>query len=146
MRYVHTNLVARDWRRLAAFYRDVFDCAVGAERELAGPWLERGSGISGARIEGVHLKLPGYGHEGPTLELFQYTQPADAESPTPDRPGLGHIAFEVEDVDGMREKVIAAGGSAVGSIETVTLPGTGEITWTYVRDPEGNIIELQRRA
>jgi len=26
-RYVHTNLVARDWRKLAAFYQDLFGCA-----------------------------------------------------------------------------------------------------------------------
>jgi len=31
-RYVHTNLVALDWRRLAAFYVEVFGCwpAAGA--------------------------------------------------------------------------------------------------------------------
>ena len=25
-KYVHTNIVARDWRRLAVFYQDVFGC------------------------------------------------------------------------------------------------------------------------
>jgi predicted enzyme related to lactoylglutathione lyase len=60
--------------------------------------------------------------------------------------GRGHIAFEVKDVNATRENVIAAGGSALGTIETVTVPGAGVITWTYVRDPEGNIIELQRRG
>jgi predicted enzyme related to lactoylglutathione lyase len=25
-RYVHTNLIARDWRKLAAFYQLVFGC------------------------------------------------------------------------------------------------------------------------
>ena len=27
----------------------------------------------------------------------------------------------------------------------MAVPGLGSVTWTYVRDPEGNIIELQRR-
>jgi hypothetical protein len=27
----------------------------------------------------------------------------------------------------------------------VAIPGSGTITWTYLRDPEGNIIELQHR-
>jgi len=27
----------------------------------------------------------------------------------------------------------------------MVIPGVGTVTWTYVRDPEGNIIELQRR-
>ena len=26
-RYVHTNLVARDWKKLAQFYETVLDCA-----------------------------------------------------------------------------------------------------------------------
>jgi hypothetical protein len=41
--------------------------------------------------------------------------------------------------------VLSAAGSLVGTIESVAIEGAGTITWTYVRDPEGNIIELQRR-
>ena len=40
-------------------------------------------------------------------------------------------------------QVLAAGGRAIAEIVTLT-PGPGiEITWCYVTDPEGNIIELQ---
>src|SRR5690242_18585856 len=49
MRYVHTNLVARDWRRLADFYVNVFRCAVaGPERDLHGDWLDTATALSGA--------------------------------------------------------------------------------------------------
>ena len=42
-RFVHTNLVARDWRRLARFYERVFGCTpVPPERDLAGQWVEDG--------------------------------------------------------------------------------------------------------
>ena len=38
-RYVHTNLIARDWRRLAAFYESVLGCVpVHPERE---PGMEK---------------------------------------------------------------------------------------------------------
>jgi hypothetical protein len=40
--------------------------------------------------------------------------------------------------------VLAAGGRAVGELVTVTIPGVGPITFAYVTDPEGNVIELQR--
>jgi hypothetical protein len=84
LRYLHTNLIARDWQRLAAFYELVFGCVrVLPERHLSGESMERGSGVSGARID--------------------------------------------------------------GTIESVAVAGAGRITWTYARDPEGNIIELQRR-
>jgi hypothetical protein len=39
--------------------------------------------------------------------------------------------------------VLAAGGSKLGEIVTFDVPGVGSITWTYIRDPEDNIIELQ---
>jgi orotate phosphoribosyltransferase/catechol 2,3-dioxygenase-like lactoylglutathione lyase family enzyme len=147
MKYAHTNLVARDWQRLARFYEGVFGCVpVPPERHLADESIARGTGIPGARLDGVHLRLPGFGSDGPTLEVFQYGEQVDAPAATPNRVGFGHIAFAVDDVNAAREAVLAAGGTPVGSVETVVLPGTGTITWTYVRDPEGNIIELQHRT
>jgi predicted enzyme related to lactoylglutathione lyase len=145
-KYVHTNLIARDWRRLATFYENVFGCVrVLPERDLSGEWLARGSGIANARLRGVHLRLPGPGHDGPTLEIFQYDECEATPAAAANRVGFGHIAFAVDDVEAAREAVLAAGGSALGTIEAVVIPEAGRITWTYVRDPEGNIIELQRR-
>ena len=92
----------------------------------------------------MHLRRPGHGADGPTLEIVQYEHGLDGGAPVANRVGFGHIAFQVQDVDAAREKVIASGGSAVGTIETVTVPRAGVITWTYVRDPEGNIVELQK--
>jgi hypothetical protein len=54
-RYVHTNIIARDWRVLARFYEAVFGCVlVPPERDLSGDWLDRGTGIRGAHVRGVH--------------------------------------------------------------------------------------------
>ncbi|HEY5619766.1 MAG TPA: VOC family protein [Vicinamibacterales bacterium] len=145
-RYVHTNLVARDWRRLAAFYEHAFLCTrVLPERDLAGESLQRGSGVPGARIRGIHLRLPGSGPDGPTLEIFQYAESVDAPEPVANRVGFGHVAFAVDDVIATRDVVLASGGTTLGSVEVVVIPGVGRITWTYVRDPEGNIVELQHR-
>ena len=146
MRYLHTNLIARDWQRLAAFYERIFGCVrVLPERHLSGESMERGSGVAGARIDGVHLRLPGHGDDGPTLEVFQYATNAEADAPVANRVGFGHIAFEVDDVAASRDAVVAAGGTLLGTVESVAIQGAGRIMWTYVRDPEGNIIELQRR-
>ena len=71
-RYVHINLVARDWRRLARFYQDVFGCVpVPPERNLPGAEMEAATGVTRAHLQGMHLRLPGAGLEGPTLEIFQ---------------------------------------------------------------------------
>lgn len=145
MRYVHTNLIARDWRRLAEFYEAVFGCTrVPPERRQSGEWLARGTGVPGARLEGVHLKLPGYGEEAPTLEIYSYAEPVDSPAPVANRLGFGHIAFEVQDVGATLDRVRGYGGTAVGETVTAEVPGRGRITFVYAADPEGNLIELQR--
>jgi predicted enzyme related to lactoylglutathione lyase len=145
-RYAHTNLVARDWRALGRFYEQVLGCVpLPPARDLSGEWLERGTGVPGARITGQHYRMPGGSPFGPTLEIFQYDSPEDAAPPPANRVGFGHIAFVVDDVDAARAAVLAAGGSAVGTIESIEIAGAGRITWTYVRDPEGNLVELQKR-
>ena len=143
-RYAHTNLIARDWRALAAFYQNVFGCAPVAERDLKGEWLDDATSLSGARIRGIHLRLPGYGDEGPTLEVFQYDDQLAPCVTAPNRPGFGHIAFAVDDVSAACAAITAAGGSLVGKIVTVGIPGAGEIVFAYAADPEGNIIEVQQ--
>jgi catechol 2,3-dioxygenase-like lactoylglutathione lyase family enzyme len=141
----HINLVARDWERLAAFYEGVFGYTrVLPERDLSEPWLESGTGVRGARVRGVHLRLPGA--EGPTIEVFSYYPALDALPTAPNRPGWGHIAFAVEDVAGARAAVLEAGGSALGELIETEIEGAGEIAFAYVADPEGNVIELQRWA
>lgn len=148
-RYAHTNLVAADWRRLARFYQDVFGCRlVPPQRDLSGSWLEDATGIPEVHVQGVHLRLPGYGDEGPTLEVFQYRPDRYTPDPAraPDKPGLGHLAFQVEDVEAALARVVAAGGGAVGRTVTTDIVDAGRITFVYATDPEGNIIELQQWA
>jgi glyoxylase I family protein len=146
-RYAHTNLIARDWRALAHFYENVFGCTpVPPERHFAGAALEAGTGIAGAALEGAHLRLPGLGPQGPTLEIFEYRDVAPGPTPAVNRPGFAHIAFAVADVESAQQAVLAAGGRAVGEIVALTLTSGASVTWCYVTDPEGNIIELQAWA
>jgi catechol 2,3-dioxygenase-like lactoylglutathione lyase family enzyme len=147
-RYVHTNLIARDWRRLVRFYVDVFGCVpVPPERDLGGDWLARLTGIAGAALRGVHLRLPGFGDAldgGPTLEIFQYSVQTERSAARANTTGLAHLAFAVDDVAGARAAVLAHGGSAAGDVVAIAVPGRGQLTAAYVCDPEGNLIELQR--
>ena len=144
-KFVHINIVAEDWKKLAAFYEQVFGCTpVPPERNLSGQWLEQATGVKGAEIRGVHLRLPSHTKEGPTLEIFQYNNQENRQGTAINRPGLTHIAFAVDDVQAFRDAVIAAGGRGVGQLVSVDIPGAGRITFAYVTDPEGNMIELQQ--
>jgi predicted enzyme related to lactoylglutathione lyase len=143
-KYVHTNIIAKDWQGLAKFYTDVFGCLfVLPERDYQGDALDAGTGLKGAHMTGVHLRLPGYGENGPTLEIYNYNQ-LEARPPTAvNRPGFGHLAFEVDDVQEARKLVEANGGGVIGEIVTLTTKVGSKVTWCYMTDPEGNIIELQ---
>ena len=144
-RFAHVNLISRDWKKLVRFYGDVFGCVPsGPERDLSGEWLDRVTALSGARLRGIHLRLPGYAEGGPTLEIFTYDSMSGRSAAMANEPGFAHIAFAVDDVDAALAAVIGAGGSALGDVATSTVRGAGVLRVVYARDPEGNIIELQK--
>lgn len=144
-RYAHTNLISRDWKKLSQFYIEVFDCCrIPPTRDLAGEWLEQATGLSRPHLTGQHLRFPGYGENGPTLEVFQYDEMLDKpQSPSANRLGLGHLAFEVESVEATLQEVKRRGGGELGKVITQEIAGAGTITFTYATDPEGNILEIQ---
>jgi predicted enzyme related to lactoylglutathione lyase len=143
-RFGHVNLIARDWVALADFYRRVFGCVdVPPERDYAGPVLSAGTGIPNAALRGIHLRLPGVGDAGPTLEIYEYDPSLEHPATEANRPGFGHIAFQVPVVDAALAVVLDEGGRAVGDVVTTQTADGRHVTWTYVTDPEGNIVELQ---
>jgi catechol 2,3-dioxygenase-like lactoylglutathione lyase family enzyme len=89
--------------------------------------------------------LPGLGEgrPGPTLEIYEYSTSPEIPLPAPKTPGWAHIAFVVPDVLVARSTFIAEGGAALGEVVVATVADGRQVTWVYVRDPEGNIVELQ---
>ena len=143
-KFKHTNIIAQDWRELAQFYENVFGCVrVPPERHLSGAWLEKGTGVAGAQFSGAHLLLPGQGMDGPTLEIYEYSQNKAKPEPAANREGFGHIAFEVDDVVAALAEVQKHGGGAVGDVASHEVKGVGLLSFVYTTDPEGNIVELQ---
>lgn len=110
---------------------------------MSGEWLDKATGLSEAHLTGVHLRLPGYGDEGPTLEIFQYGSMPEHPVVNPNTPGFSHIAFAVDDIASAAHAVCQNGGSTVGELTVPEVPGVGVITFQYLADPEGNIVEIQ---
>ena len=57
--------------------------------------------------------------------------------------GLAHIAFEVEDVADILDRALMEGATKLGAVTEKSIEGAGVLTFVYLRDPEGNIIEIQ---
>jgi predicted enzyme related to lactoylglutathione lyase len=143
-KYVHTNLIAEHWKELAHFYEEIFDCKViPPERDFRGKDIEAGTGIKNVHLQGVHLQLPGYKENGPTLEIFKYSPQSEKQQKEINSPGYGHIAFQVDNVGKAKEIILNNGGREIGEIVTLQVGSDSKVTWCYVTDPEGNVIELQ---
>ncbi|HEX4033035.1 MAG TPA: VOC family protein [Solirubrobacteraceae bacterium] len=85
-------------------------------------------------------KLPG----GTRLELLEHGESvAGAQGLAPNDAlltrGWAHIALDVEDLDGVYARLLAAGAGAVWPPRQSPEPG---VSMAFVRDPEGNLIEL----
>ncbi len=143
-KYVHTNIIAKDWRAVSRFYQNVFGMIpVPPPRDLSGEWLDRLTGIKNARLEGEHLALPGYEENPPTLEIYSYNFAGKAAPKEINTFGIAHLAFAVDDVEQALQKVLKEGGGQVGEVVRADYPDNITATFVYARDIEGNIIELQ---
>ncbi len=142
MRFGHISMVARDTDRLAEFYKTVFGCEDIVKRwHMSGKPVSRGNGVPNCEIYAAWLSLPGA--DGPFLEIFQYKTIEDRATPPVNQPGYGHLCFEVEDIHASFDEVIDAGGTPLGKITDL---GTADVPvlCVYVRDPEGNVLELEQ--
>ena len=144
IRYTHTNIITKDWKNLADFYINVFNCEiVQPVRNLSGDWLSKGTGVKHAHIQGTHLRLPGYGENGPTLEIYQYPEIIASGKPAANKKGFSHIAFQVTEMNVILEKALKYGAKKIGELTTHPVENVGLLTFIYISDPDGNIIEIQ---
>ncbi|WP_028581214.1 VOC family protein [Desulfogranum japonicum] len=144
MRFAHTNIAANDWKKLADFYINVFECRIKPPiRNLEGEWLNNATGLQNAKLQGVHLTLPGHGDNPPTLEIFTYEEMVESPESMANSTGITHIAFEVNDVKAIFDKALENGATQLGSIVEREVENVGVLQFVYFRDPEGNIVEIQ---
>ncbi len=147
IRLAHVSITAKDLTGLREFYEKALGFVEARpERGFSGGWLGKGTGVPGAEIRRVHLRLPDSRGDGAHLELIEYASTAgEAAPPAADRAGLRHIAFETgsaREITRLRDTIIENGGGELGEISVKEIDGLGTVTFVYMTDPEGNIIEL----
>ncbi len=146
IKFEHACLVVQDLRKIVNFYVKTLECEeLPWKLSLKSDWIRKGIGVSDADIKGVFLRLPGYDNDGPTLEVFQYTNyEKKMRSPKANNLGINHLSFQVEDVDQILECIIDAGGKPLGKVsKEFQKHNNTEQSLVYATDPEGNIIELK---
>ena len=106
-------------------------------------WYGKNLGMKVVRKGPPPVNMHFISDAGGNMMLEIYNNPPDA---VPDYtsmdPLLLHIAFMVDDVKGIREKLITAGATAVGEI---TITSSGD-ELAMLRDPWGVAIQFVKRA
>jgi catechol 2,3-dioxygenase-like lactoylglutathione lyase family enzyme len=138
--FVHIGLVVEDLDETVRFLSLLgFDC--GNPAVFGGEWIDRIIDLENASVEVVMARAP----DGSDIfEVVRFRSPsagAQEAAPAANRPGLRHVAFTVDDVRGVVDRVRAAGWDTVG--EVVDYEST--FLLCYVRGPEGLIVELAER-
>lgn len=143
----HVNIVVQDIERAARFYNEVLGFQRGFEKTLEGQWIDKVTGVPGAQALCVFMEAPPHGNQNTTrIELLQFLAPQSAafdENKWPNTRGIRHIAFTVNDVDSLIEKL------RVWNVEIVSEPvevpfavgNLGRKRLFYFYDPEGNLLE-----
>ena len=138
--FVHIGLVVEDLDETVRFLALLgFDC--GKPAVHSGEWIDQIIGLDDAAVEVVMARGP---DGSDVFEVVRFQSPsagAQESAPAANRPGLRHVAFKVDDVRGVVDRVRAAGWDTVGEI--VDFQNT--FLLCYVRGPEGLIVELAER-
>jgi len=118
----HIAIIASDYERSKAFYRDALGATLLAEYYRA----ERRSWMGKLAINGDYL-----------IELFTFPDTPQRRS-APEALGLRHLAFAVRDVPAARDELRAKG---IECEELRTDPNTGAVLF-FFRDPDGLPLEI----
>ena len=133
----HTGIVVRNLKESVEFY-----CALGFvedNRDVEeGVFIDTVVGLQNTKLEWVKLKaLDGY-----ILELLQYHSHPERKSITKQKSnqlGCSHLAFSVDDIDFICEKIEEIGGSIVN---LPALTNDKKVKVAYCYDNEGNLMEI----
>lgn len=133
----HTAISVSDLDQSIHFYRDLLGMTLEWRIDhLRSEALEKVVGLRNVDVS--YAMLSGWGGR---IELFQYHspwgQPYPVNKPVSDK-GITHIGFQVEDIDGFYERLVAH-GIRFNSPPLVIRPG---VKAAYFHDPDGVTLEI----
>src|SRR5262245_56028165 len=144
-RVLHTGFTVSDMERSIAFYRDKLGMQLVHRQQGTAAYLGTITGFDGVQLDIAFLKVT---RDVPhVLELLQYkSHPAPPTDRAANRPGNGHLCFQVDDIQAWYESLTGQGVEAISEPVQITA-GINQGSWAvYLRDPDGFTIELVQPA
>lgn len=129
----HVGVTVTDLEQAVEFYRDTLGFPVENEFSISGEEFATAVDVEDATGRFAHLDAGGV-----RVELVEYEPEGEPQAESSvNQPGAKHLGFSVDDVDSLYE-------SLEGDVETLSEPQTTDTgsRILFVRDPEGNLVEL----
>ena len=133
----HTGVVVRDLEKSAEFYR-VLGFVENNRAIEQSNFIDAVVGLQNVKLEWIKLRAP----DGYLLELLQYhSHPEQKEiiKQKSNQLGCSHLAFSVDNIDSVCEKIEDIGGSVVNP---PALTSDKKVKVAYCHDNEGNLMEI----
>jgi catechol 2,3-dioxygenase-like lactoylglutathione lyase family enzyme len=113
--FVHTGVAVDDLTTAVGFFTSLgLECS--KPFTVDGEWVDRILGLPDVQVEAVMVRTPDGTH---ALELVKFHEPPaepDAQPAAPNRRGIRHIAFAVDDMSAVVDRLRTAGWDTVGEI------------------------------
>lgn len=136
----HVGFTVRSLERSIAFYRDVLGFELAFQWNPRADYIRELVGYPDVDLHAAILRLPG---TDICLELLEYRNtdqtPVDMRN---GNVGNGHIAFNVDDLAAMYDKLVALGVASVSPPVTPTIGPNKGGRAVYMIDPDGFRVEL----
>jgi catechol 2,3-dioxygenase-like lactoylglutathione lyase family enzyme len=136
----HVSITVADLDRSLGFWHDLLGLPLRGRGISEAAHLEAIIGIGRVRLEWAELDLPG----GQMIELFRYLEPSGGQVwPRANDAGSTHVCLEVDDIEGLVERMRAA-GVPLRSDGPVRIADGDWAGWrdVYASDPDGVTVEL----
>ena len=138
---VHSGITVKSLEASIPFYRDIRGLDL-VKREPPKDSRAEKLGVPGARLQIAVFNIP---NSNASLELIEYLNPPAPNDygATVNSLGCVHIAFQVDDIDSIMKRMIAAGVKfTCNEYEHITEGPLAGWKWIYFKDPDGTNMEL----
>jgi catechol 2,3-dioxygenase-like lactoylglutathione lyase family enzyme len=139
-RMEHVGIVVDDLAAAIAFFSEL-GLELQGTTAAEGTWVDRVVGLEGVQVDVAILETPD-GQGRIELAAFRAPRYTGGEQRAPANAwGIRHVAFRIDDIEAVVERLRRHGGTLVGAIETYE----DIYRLCYVRGPAGIIVELAER-
>ena len=136
--FSHVAITVADFNRTVKFYSDVFGApvvGVNCDHDPARLRSFFGVDAESPELKIGWIRIPG----GATIEVFEFTPSLpQSEEVTWSRPGITHFSMNVRNTARWHDHLLAKGVEIVTPVEQ----SPKGHTFFFVKDPDGNLIEL----